>query len=134
MHIIEQIKILQKEKSELESKFQKAKSEFKKYITNKDISLLERWDDYLKAPNELKEKSDWLIRPKTDFLCYVKNNWLDSEYGRGKRIYINILFEDFIYKGKIDSNHVLEIYSEQQIFEGLEELLNMNLDYFTMDW
>lgn len=134
MDIIEQVKVLQTEKETLENKFSKCKADFKSYITNKTIPLLERWDFYLNAPSELKEKSDWLIRPKSDFLYYVRYHWLDAEYGRGKRIYIDQLFEDFIYKGKVDSESVLKIYSEQQIYLGLEELLDMNLEYFTMDW
>jgi len=68
---------------------------------------------------------------------YVLENWFDAPevYGRGKPIYIADLFGDIVWEGKIYMENVYVDYMTQEDVEkGLEELLNLNLEYFTFDW
>lgn len=137
MNIQEKIEQLNKEKNELENKYRQLKSEYIQYITNKEIPLMTRWEFFISAPAEMKEQNRWLIRPKTGFLTYVKENWFDAPeiYGRGKKIYIDSLFEELIYEGKINlEGFDLDQFDEEDVELALEELLQMNLEYFTFDW
>lgn len=137
MSLVEKIDQISKEKAILNEKILNLKTEYKQYITNKDIPLMVRWDFYLEAPVELKEQNRWLIRPQTKFLQYVKENWFDAPecYGRGKQIYIDELFQDIVYEGKIYLENLYEQdITQEDVENGLEELLQMNLEYFTFDW
>lgn len=137
MNIKEKIDQVTQEKEELNKKMLSLKNEYEQHITNKEIPLMERWEFYLNAPAELKNKKTSLIRPKTGFLTHVKENWFDAPecYGRGKPIYIDSLFEDLVYEGKIYlENFDLNKFDEEDIELALEELLEMNLEYFTFDW
>lgn len=137
MNIQEKINQLNKEKNELENKYKQLKSEYLQYITDKKIPVLERWEFFISAPSEMKEQNRWLIRPSTKFMKYVVENWFNAPecYGRGKPIYIADLFGDIVWKGKIYMENVYVDYMTQEDVEkGLEELLSLNLEYFTFDW
>lgn len=137
MNIQEKLNQLNKEKNELENKYSQLKSEYHQYITDKKFPLMTRWEFFISAPSEMKEQSRWIIRGKTGFLSYVLDNWFDAPevYGRGKQIYIDTLFEELIYEGKINlEGFDLDQFDEEDVELALEELLQMNLEYFTFDW
>lgn len=84
-----------------------------------------RGDFYIQAPVELKEQNRWLIRPQTKFLKYVKENWFDApECQWSKQIYIDELFEEVIWEGKIYmENLYAQNMTQTDVENGLEELL-----------
>lgn len=139
MQLDEKIKNYLEQKEQLQKSAKLLKVELKKHITDKTIPLLDRWDYYLKAPSDFKYTSSDIMSPRSHFLQqYFRHRFNAPEiYGRGKRIYINDIFGDLIYKGKVDLeeyNYKLPELTEEQVFEAMEELLEENLDYFTYDW
>lgn len=139
MELDNKIKSYLEQKDQLEKSANTLKSELKKYITDKNIPLLERWDYYLNAPGDLKYTSTDLMSPNSKFLQqYFRHRFNAPEiYGRGKRIYIKDIFGYLIYKGQVDLeeyNYNNPDLTEEQVFEGMEELLEENLNYFTFDW
>lgn len=47
------------------------------------------------------------------------------------------MFGDLISEGKVnleDYNYRIDDLTEEEVFEGIEELLKMNIDYFVFDW
>lgn len=139
MELDEKIKDYLEQKNQLQKSANILKIEFTKYITNKNIPLLERWGYYIKAPNDVKYIKTDLISPKSKFLQQHFRHRFDAPevYGRGKRIYINDIFGDLVWKGQInleEYNYKNPGLTEEEVFEGMEELLEENLDYFTFDW
>lgn len=137
MDIKEKIKLLTKKKAEVVNELYQAKSEFKQYITNKEIPVLERWKFFINAPNELKEQSKYIIRPENEFLNYFVHNKFDAPeiYGRGKTIYVATMLNNLVYSDSFnEEDYFYEEFGEEVIKQGIEELLEMNLEYFCLDW
>jgi hypothetical protein len=139
MHILEKMSDYHKEKNALEAKAEKIKSEFKEYISDKSIPLVERWNFFANAGDEFKEHSDWIIRANSVGLKYVMDNWFDAPeiYGRGKRIDVVECFEDCVCDGELNADGFGDLDEEEAIkclTEALEEILERNQGSFCIDW
>lgn len=138
MNINEKMQEFLNQKQQWETVLHSMEKEFKTYINNLDIPLIERWDYYLNAPSELKEDCNGLIAPNSRFLKeFLDIDFEESEYGKGKQIYIKNLFGDLIIEGKVnleDYNYRIDDLTEEEVYQGMEELLRMNINYFIFDW
>lgn len=137
MTIKEKINALIKKRAQINEEIYQAKSEYKQYITNPAIPVLERWEFFTQAPAEFKEQSRWIIRPKNSFLKSFMDNRFDAPevYGRGKTIYVADMLDDLVYGDELNQeDYYYEEFGEDVIKQGLEELLEMNLEYFCLDW
>lgn len=133
MDILEKFEAYHKDKQALEAKANKLKSDFREYISDKSIPLVERWQFFINTGDEFKEHSRWIIRPNSTGLKYVIDNWFDAPevYGRGKRIDIAECFEDCVdaeeiypenFSGSMDKEE-----AEKCLTEALEEILEKNI-------
>lgn len=137
MDIKEKITALMQRKKEIDKEIYQSKTEFKQYITNSEIPVLERWEFFTLAPREFKEQSNYIIRPNNSFLKSFMDNRFDAPeiYGRGKTIYFGDMFEDLVDGDELnEEDYYYKKFGEKVIKEGLEELLEMNLEYFCLDW
>jgi hypothetical protein len=139
MNILDKMNDYHKEKNALESKVEKIKLEFKEYIANKSIPLVERWKFFANAGDEFKEHSDWIIQANSVGLKYVMDNWFDAPeiYGRGKRIDVVECFEDCFNDGELNADRFSKFDEEEAIkclTEALEEILERNQGSFCIDW
>lgn len=137
MDIKEQINLVNLEKQAVMQKYANLKTAFRSYITDKNIPVVERWDYFIGAPSELKNSKDYIWHPKSEFLKNVfrKFSEIPEVYGRGKTIYLSKLFDDIIWEGEICMENVYdEKTTEEDVKNGLEEILAQNLEYFKFDW
>lgn len=110
-------------------------ADYRLYITDKSIPLMDRWEVYVKAPDELKEHDDYIVEFDSPFL-QVLFDVSDGCLDRHDTIYIHDKICHIIYDGIIDleGNDLQYEYTEADVREAMEELLLMNLSYFTFDW
>lgn len=139
MNLLLKLEYLNKEKNELNQKYLSVKKEFEQYIVNKNYPLLQRWNIYIKADEELKNKKRYIFSPKSKYLKYVfENSFNASEiYGRGKEIYLEKLFDEIVDTNEIyldNVNYDKTNFKKEDIENSLEEILELNLYSFTYDW
>lgn len=140
MHILEKMNQYQEEKNALEAKASKLKSDFREYIADKSIPLVERWEFFCEAGDEFKNHSDWIITAKSVGLKYVMDNWFDAPeiYGRGKRVDLTERFQDCVDGGELcPENFAYKMDKEEAekcLIEALEEILDKNIGSFCIDW
>lgn len=137
MNLREKIYAINAEKQEIMQKYRGVKTEFRSYITDKNVPVLERWDFFVHAPSELKNNKDYLWEPQSNFLkkFFDKLSDFPEVYGRGKNIYLGELLNDIVCQGKIYMECVyVENISEDEVKNALEEILSLNLEYFVFDW
>lgn len=115
-----------------------AKSEFKRYITDKSLPLGERWMFFCNAPAFMKEKGDWVPDRKykalTKFLealDNMKGEHVDLEFQLSEGINADT--------GEVDPQHFEDMsYSDvltiKDIQAAMEETLALNLSSFYNDW
>lgn len=111
------------------------KKEFESYIIDKNISFFERWDKYVSASSEMKNKNDGIITFNSKFLKYVLENISSYIDKNVNKINVSEFFKQNVYKGEIDMNlyHYDFDMTPKDIQDGLEELLEMNLEYFCIN-
>lgn len=112
--ILERINDLNRKKQELTKESEMLKKEFSSYISNKDISLAQRWKTFCQAPDELSNH---------------------EVYGRGKKISTKEMFYHVFTNSDLEYNN--EDYSEKEIAlykEAMEEVLSKNCASFCFDW
>lgn len=137
MDIKEQIQVINLEKDAVMQKYKNVKTAFRSYITDKNIPVLERWDFFVNAPSELKNNKDSIWNPQSKLLKHLFEKFprIPEVYGRGKRIYMHELFDEIVWQGKIYMDNLYdEKISEDDVKNGLEEILSQNLEYFEFDW
>lgn len=135
--ILERINDLNRKKQELTRESEMLKKEFSSYISNKDISLAQRWKTFCQAPNELSNHEPYMIKAKSKGLKYIKDNWFNAPevYGRGKEISTKEIFYRVFNNSDLEYNN--EDYSEKEIAlykEAMEEVLSKNCASFCFDW
>lgn len=137
MDIKEKIKTVDLEKVAVTQKYQDLKTEFKNYITDKSIPVIDRWEFFEQAQSELKENLDYIWSPSSKFLQARLDRFNDMPeiYGRGKKIEVTDFFEDIVWGGKIWMENLADkTLKEDDIKNALEEILEQNLEYFLFDW
>ncbi len=126
---------------ELQNKIQTLKEEYLKYITNKDISLEERWSTFINAPQELKEHDTYGPKFKNlpnDFVMYEGPIHAD----RYNTINIKDMFEEIesvfseIKEGTYEPIYEwhIESYNQLNLNALKEEILLKNIGSFNYDW
>jgi hypothetical protein len=105
------------------------------YITDKSVPLMDRWEVYVRAPDELKEHDDYIVEFDSPFLQSLFDV-ADGCLGRHDTIYIHDKICHIIYDGIIDlyGNDLQYEYTEADVHEAMEELLECNLLSFINDW
>lgn len=125
--------------NEIESNIELAKSiaestknSFVEVIENKDIPLDVRWDLWVSAPSEMKERQRWIVHFKNlpdDLIGIDGPIWAE----RRETVYcadiIDRLLEENEYL-RIDT----DLISKINIDALREEILEMNLECFDYDW
>lgn len=137
MDIKEEIQALNLEKEALEQKYKNLKTAFRSYITDKNISVIERWEFFVNAPSELKNNKEYIWHPNSKYLKKQLDRFsnIPEVYGRGKAIYVTDFFEDIVWESKIWMENIYdEKITEEDLKNALEEILSQNLEYFHFDW
>lgn len=149
MNIDEKLTDYREKDAALQKEARELKPEFETYLRNKNFPLLERWNNFVRAHEDLKNHKSSLIHPKSEALQHIMENWFDAPevWGRGKIVNVANLMRDFVdRKGFHPLNLYYEITEdeseeEKNLAEGqrlleemLEEILAQNLGSFTYDW
>lgn len=137
MNLKDEILSVNAEKNAVMQKYRGLKPAFRIYVNDKSIPVLERWDFFVNAPSELKNNKDYIWHPNSKYLKKLFERFanIPEVYGRGKRIYLGELFGDIVWEGKICMENVYdEKITEDDVKNGLEEILSQNLEYFHFDW
>lgn len=149
MDIQEKITAYREKDAALQKEARQLKTEFEIYLQDKSISLLERWNSFVRAHADLKNHKTSLLNAKSEALQHIMEHWFDASevYGRGKIIEVAPLMRDFVdKKGFYPMNLYYEITDnedeeEQNLVQGqklleemLEEILEKNIGSFTFDW
>lgn len=140
MTLQEKIQAYNQAKKDLEKQAKALQGEFQKYIVDKNIPLVERWEFFVNADDNFKNHKDWIYSAKGQGMKYVMDNWFNAPevYGRGKTIDVGSLFGDCVHNGNLyPENFAYKMQKEdaQEYLESaLEEILKENLGSFCFDW
>lgn len=113
--------------------FKKAKNPTKEkyqlFITNKEHPLDERWEVYLEAPESFKERKPYIYHFKVEEEFNIEFYFFDSPfyYDKTQTVYMNSLIE------RIEDSKK-DIFSDLLIQKLKEEILELNLGSFILDW
>lgn len=124
MHILEKIQLA-------EAEYKKVAAEYSRYITDKSIPLWDRWETYMNAPDGMKYKKDYIVKFNHEILKQLYK-------GHSRYITINICagIVDIVHNGIIylDNLYVDGEFSDQDVMDAMEELLECNISTFINDW
>ena len=140
MTLQEKIQAYNQAKKDLEKQAKDLKSDFEKYLVNKNIPLVERWEFFVNSDEGFKNHKRSIHRANSEGMQYVMDNWFNAPevYGRGKRIDVADLFGDCVHNGNIypeNFSYKMQKEDAQELLEeALEEILNNNLGSFCFDW
>lgn len=140
MTLQEKIKAYNQAKKDLEKQAKDLKSDFEKYLINKSIPLVERWEFFVNADDGFKNHKSSIWRANSEGMQYVMDNWFNAPevYGRGKKIETSEIFGDCVHHGNIypeNFSYKMQKEDAQELLEeALEEILNNNLGSFCFDW
>lgn len=134
MSIEQTIANLEQQKKLYEKAATDAKAEFTAYITNRSLPVLERWKVFSNAPIELRRYKPTIPHFESEYLCLVERHFSEN----GKYVIIDIINE-FNYRWiNLDTNELMPDryfdWEEENLEEGLEEILSMNLGSYKIDW
>ena len=108
------------------------KQELEQYITDKSVSLEDRWDLWISAPSTLKIVEPWIVHFKSlpeHFIMY--DGELHAE--RYQTIYTYEII-DKLEEGDWNSVEQVSIPYDIDIDAVKEEILSHNLGSFVYDW
>lgn len=143
--LVEKLKTIRQKEAEVQKLIAEASSEFKTYITDKNIPVLTRWKFFNETGNNFKNHQRYIPSFKSAGMKYIKDNFFDAPevYGRGKTIYIKNIFEDLVYEDEngemvIEAESFSMSYDEETNREALagalEEIMSLNMASFAWDW
>jgi len=100
------------------------KSEFAKFIVNKDITLADRWDLFCNTTPWFKEHEPYVVKLNWEKV-HGKIDWYD-EHNTNR--YALVKMEELV-----ESMYECD-YSDEKITDMQEEILAKNLHSFVYDW
>lgn len=143
MQLQEKINQVENENKAVKKKFSGLKNEFSQYITNKDISVSDRWNFFINAPSKLKNSFSGVATFNSKILKNYMQNFLNGPGSpRGEKIVMEEVLEDYAHPDitSEELDYLAENYlgcdnlTKEDVEEAMEEVLSKNLEYFTYDW
>ena len=101
-----------------------AKGELEKYLSNTSIDLEERWLVFCTAPTAIKNREDYVHTFKWENEHGVID-WYDDFY---------IAKHETVYMDELVDFMVENDFTQEQLIDMKEEVLECNLHSFEMDW
>lgn len=124
---------------ELDARAKALLAEFQAYITNRDIPLVEHWLVFFNADPIFRVQSHGLPHFKTDGMKETYDHNLSNcdHYGKGAVVELmkdmnrNYFKND---KGTIKLNLHGGYMEEDEVVDGIEEVLSLRLESYRHDW
>lgn len=110
------------------------KIEFESFITNKNVPLDQRWNLWVKAPSELKNKSssiEYFKEIDSDQIMYEGELVHTDRY---QTIEMVLAAENYEWKLKYPRPTDVHEYTQEGLNRFKEEILNRNIESFIYDW
>jgi hypothetical protein len=117
-----------------------AKDNFKTVIKDKSIPLKERWELFVKAPTELREKDNWIQSFKAlDEALGSQVSWYDDfNRERHETVYLLDIVSDLEYLIKdcelCSKRFEVFVNKPELLDQYKEEILEKNIESFEYDW
>lgn len=137
MGAIEKMKLKSAEYNLHAEQFKKDyQKEFETYITNKEISLEERFDFWLDAPDILKKQGGWI----ETYLFNGRELCLMDDLYQERHQTVDV-HEDIVteFQGRVDSEHKFDWFhgvpvTQEMVNQLMEDVLEKNVASFIYDW
>ena len=148
MNIIDKISDYHQKENDLKQEALNIKKEFEIYIKDKSIPIIDRWNFFIHASDNLKNQSQWMVKFNHVRLQTMIENRMHNNR-RGMQHFMAKIMESFVEDNKLqgylfcdpdfeydEDELTTEDFQkfDKELESALHEILEKNISSFRFDW